>query len=254
MSKPQIYQTTAIVIRKTRLGEADRILTLYTPHMGKIQGFARAVRKPKSKLSGHLEMLSYSQVTLVRGKNIDTITGSVTIEPLLKLKSDLDMLSCALYAAEMINQFTPAETEDPQLFDLFLKTLRRLPEASDKDLLLRHFELHLLRQAGYRPELEKCALCRNTLIMAANAFAPSAGGALCPSCLRSGRHYGYAVAWDTLGVMRFIQGGDWESVAAAPIDATTLDEAARLLRSYMRHLLERDLRSAAWLDCLKKTS
>ena len=60
MTKPRTYQTPAIVIKKTKLGEADRILTFYTPEMGKIQGVAKAVRKPSSKLSGHLEMLSYS--------------------------------------------------------------------------------------------------------------------------------------------------------------------------------------------------
>jgi DNA repair protein RecO (recombination protein O) len=252
MTKPRTYQTPAIVIKKTKLGEADRILTLYTPELGKIQGVAKAVRKPKSKLSGHLEMLSYSQLTLARGKNIDTIIGSVTIDPLLAVKTDLDLLSCALYMAEMVNQFTAPETEDPELFNLFLETLKRLPEARDRELLLRHFELHLLRRVGYRPELERCVMCRNPLAAVTNAFAPSAGGMLCPSCLRTGKHYGYAVSWDALGVMRFVQGGDWEAVSVTPIDAGALAEVERLVRGYMRQLLEKELRSAEWLDCLKR--
>ncbi|UCG55511.1 MAG: recombination protein O N-terminal domain-containing protein, partial [Dehalococcoidia bacterium] len=32
MSKPKNYKTEAIIIKKTKFGEADRILTLYTPH------------------------------------------------------------------------------------------------------------------------------------------------------------------------------------------------------------------------------
>jgi DNA repair protein RecO (recombination protein O) len=213
---------------------------------------AKAVRKPKSKLSGHLEMLSYAQMTLVRGKNIDTIIGSQTLDALLGVKNDLDLLSCALYMAEMVNQFTPPETDDPKLFKLFLTTLKNLPQAADKSLLLRHFELHLLRQAGYRPELDKCVLCRKTLEAVTNSFAPSAGGMLCPACQRLGKHYGYAFSWDSLGVMRFIQGGDWESVSVTPIDATTLAEIERLTRSYIRHLLEKDIKSFAWLDSLKQ--
>ncbi len=252
MTKPRTYQTPAIVIKKTKLGEADRILTLYTPELGKIQGVAKAVRKPKSKLSGHLEMLSYAQMTLVRGKNIDTIIGSQTLDDFLPVKNDLDLLSCALYMAEMVNQFTPPETDDPKLFRLFLATLKNLPQAADKSLLLRYFELHLLRQAGYRPELDKCVLCRKTLEAVTNSFAPSAGGMLCPACQRLGKHYGYAFSWDSLGVMRFIQGGDWESVSVTPIDATTLAEIERLTRSYIRHLLEKDIKSFAWLDSLKQ--
>jgi DNA repair protein RecO (recombination protein O) len=252
MTKPRTYQTPAIVIKKTKLGEADRILTLYTPGLGKIQGVAKAVRKPGSKLSGHLEMLTYSQVTLARGRNIDTIIGSQTLNTFLAIKNNLDLLSYALYAAEMVNQFTPHETEDPQLFELLLRTLEELPRASDRELLLRHFELHLLRKVGYRPELEKCVLCRKTLEAVTNSFAPSAGGVLCPSCQRLGRHYVYALSWDGLGVMRFIQGGDWASVSITPIDAGALLEIERLMRIYIRHLLEKDIKSAAWLDTLKQ--
>ena len=251
MTKPRTYQTPAIIIKKTKLGEADRILTLYTPGLGKIQGVAKAVRKPSSKLSGHLEMLTYSQVTLTRGRNIDTIIGSQTLNAFLAIKNNLDLLSYALYAAEMVNQFTPHETEDPQLFELILRTLEELAWVSDRELLLRHFELHLLRRVGYRPELEKCVLCRKTLEPVTNSFAPSAGGVLCPVCQRLGKHYSYALSWDGLGVMRFIQGGDWESVNVTPIDAGTLLEVESLIRIYIRHLLEKDIKSAAWLDSLK---
>ncbi len=254
MTKPRTYQTPAIVIKKTKLGEADRILTFYTPELGKIQGVAKAVRKPKSKLSGHLEMLSYSLVTLARGKNIDTVIGSQTLKPFLAIKNDLDLLSCALYITEMVNQFTPPETEDPQIFNLLAFTLEQLPEAADRELLLRYFELHLLRQAGYRPELEKCVMCRKTLEAVTNSFAPSAGGMLCPSCQRLGRHYGYLLSPDGLGVMRFIQGGDWESISVVPVDISTIAEIERLIRSYIRHLLEKEIKSALWLDSLKLES
>jgi DNA repair protein RecO (recombination protein O) len=252
MTKPRTYQTQAIVIKKTKLGEADRILTFYTPGLGKIQGVAKAVRKPKSKLSGHLEILSYSLVTLARGKNIDTVIGSQTLKPFLAIKNDLDLISYALYITDMVNQFTPPEIEDPQIFNLLVYTLEELPGATDKALLMCYFDLHLLRQAGYRPELEKCVICRKTLDSTANSFAPSAGGVLCPSCQRMGRHYGYTLSWDSLGIMRFIQGGDWESISVAPVDSIALGEVERLIRSYIRHLLEKEIRSALWLDSLKQ--
>jgi DNA repair protein RecO (recombination protein O) len=57
MPEPREYQTEAIVIKKTKLGEADSILTFFTPHLGKIQGFAKSLRKPNSKMAGHLEIL-----------------------------------------------------------------------------------------------------------------------------------------------------------------------------------------------------
>ena len=118
MPAPRTYQTEAIIIKKTRLGEADVILTLYTPELGKIQGFAKSLRKTKSKLAGHLELLTHSMVSLARGRNIDTITGSQTINSFLRLKSDLQLTSCALYATELVNQFTAEHIENQPLFQL----------------------------------------------------------------------------------------------------------------------------------------
>jgi DNA repair protein RecO (recombination protein O) len=251
MTRPRSYQTPVIVIKKTKLGEADRILTLYTPELGKIQGVAKATRRPRSKLSGHLELLTYSHITLARGKNIDTIIGAQTINPFLSVKSDLDRVSCALYMLELVNQFTPDETPDPKLFELLVNTLERLSSDAERKLLLRYFELHLLKQAGYRPELEKCVLCRKPL-EGASTFSPSAGGALCTACVRQGQHYGFTLSASGLRLMRLIQTSDWESLSTAIIDATFLQEIERLMRSYIRYLLEKDVKSAAWLDRLEQ--
>src|SRR3990172_9292749 len=163
MQSPRNYQTEAIIIKKTRLGEADTILTLYTPHLGKIQGFEKSLRKPKSKMAGHLELLTHSMVTLARGRNIDTITGAQTITSFLPLKTDLELTSYALYVIELVNQFTAEHIENYPLFQLLLDTLNRLcqiglpadptglRQGGDKELVLRHFELHLLESVGYRP-------------------------------------------------------------------------------------------------------
>ena len=126
MTKPRSYQTEAIITKKTKLGEADRILTLYTPHLGKIQAVAKGVRRPRSKMSGHLELLTHSQVSFARGRNIDTVTGCHTNHPFLKIKRDLGLISYALYITELVNRFTEDHVEDYPLFKLLLETLLQL--------------------------------------------------------------------------------------------------------------------------------
>jgi DNA repair protein RecO (recombination protein O) len=79
MSKPRNYQTEAITIKKAKLGEAGRILTVYTLHLGKIQVAAKGVRRPRSKMVGHPELLTHSLESLASGRNTDTITDSQTI-------------------------------------------------------------------------------------------------------------------------------------------------------------------------------
>lgn len=251
MPEPRNYQTEAIIIKKTKLGEADSILTLYTPHLGKSQGFARSLRKPKSKLAGHLELLTHSLVSFARGRNLDTITGAQTITSFLPLKTDLDLSSYALYAIELVNQFTPDRLENYPIFQLLLETLDRLCEATDKQMVLRHFELHLLESSGYRPQLQQCLSCKATLQPVVNSFSVSAGGMLCIVCSQT-QASTVALSVNAQKVLRLLQGDDYDTVSRLKIPPELSAELEGVMRSYLRYLLEREVKSIAWLDSLKR--
>jgi len=251
MPKPRNYQTESIIIKKTRLGEADSILTLYTPDLGKIQGFARSLRKPRSKLAGHLELLTHSLVSFARGKNLDTITGSQTINSFLPLKSDLQLTSYALYAIELVDQFTADHIENRPLFRLLLETMEQLCQAGDNEPVLRYFELHLLNAVGYRPQLQQCVVCHQPLEPVINSFCSSAGGMLCPNCCQS-QPLTQPLSVNALKVLRLLQSSDYTTVSRLKINAQLSHELESIMRDYLKYLLERDVKSAAWLDTLKE--
>ena len=250
MTLPRNYQTEAVIIKKTKLGEADSILTFYTPHLGKIQGFGKSLRKTKSKMAGHLELLTHSLVSLARGRNIDTITGGQTISSFLPLKTDLDLASQALYAIELVNQFTAEHIENYPLFQLLLETLGQLCRPNDNGLTLRYFELHLLDSVGYRPQLRDCVHCKTALEPVLNFFSPAAGGVLCPDCA-SGQFSGRSLSVNALKVLRLLQSSDYATANRLKIDAELSRELEMVMRNYLRFLLEREVKSAAWLDTLK---
>jgi DNA repair protein RecO (recombination protein O) len=249
MSKPRTYKTEAVVIKKTKLGEADCILTLYTPNLGKIQGFAKSLRKSKSKMAGHLELLTHSQLSLARGRNIDTITGAQTINSFLPLKTDLDLISCGLYIAELINQFAADDVEDEPVFRLLTETLQNLSQGGDSELILRYFELHLLDLAGYRPQLEHCVACKSGLKGDGNLFSSAAGGALCPSCRQS--HPAYPLPENARKVLLLLQHSDYGELGGLEIDRQLARQLEIIMRNYIRYLLEREVKSTAWLDSLR---
>jgi DNA repair protein RecO (recombination protein O) len=251
MTKPRNYQTEAIIIKKVKLGEADRILTLYTPHLGKIQAVAKGVRRPRSKMSGHLELLTHSLVSLARGKNIDTITGSQTINSFLPVKSDLKLTSCALYATELVNQFTAENIENQPLFQLLLETMHRLCHGGDNELVLRYFELHLLNEVGYRPQLQQCVSCHAILKAVTNSFCPSAGGILCPGC-RQDQPQSYPLSVNAQKVLLLLQDNDYTVASGLKIDPGLSRQLEMVMRNYLRYLLEREIKSAAWLDTLRE--
>ena len=251
MPKPRTFQTPAIIIKKTRLGEADTIFTMYTPHLGKIQGIARSVRKTASRLAGHLELLTYSQVTMAHGKNIDVIIGSQTIDAFIPVKEDLDMVSCGLYMLELVNQFTPEGTSDPSIFELLLSSMERLSRGADARVLLRYFELRLLRHSGYLPELFKCVACRRDIAGTGSLFSVPSGGLVCSRCKEEKNLRGLEISSGALRLVRMLQSGDWQDIAQLSSDDKCALEVRNLMKIYIRDILDRDTRSAAWLEDLE---
>ena len=250
MTEPRNYKTEAIIIKKTKLGEADRILTFYTPRLGKIQAVAKGVRRPRSKLSGHLELLTHSQVSFARGKNLDTVTGSQTINSFFKLKNDLVLVSYALYISELVNKFTEDHIEDYPLFNLLLETLHNLEQSGDNESTLRYFELHLLDHAGYRPQLRHCVTCRSLFKAVTASFSLKAGGILCPRCSYT-QPASISISSNCLRLLRLLQDSGICILPDIEVKAPTAHEAEWIMRSYIRYLLERDIKSASWLDSLK---
>jgi len=60
-------RTSAIVLRRTNYGEADRILQLLTPD-GKRGVMAKGVRREKSRLAGGIELFAICEVVITDGK------------------------------------------------------------------------------------------------------------------------------------------------------------------------------------------
>ncbi len=251
MPEPREYQTEAIVIKKTKLGEADTILTFFTPRLGKTQGFAKSLRKPRSKMAGHLELLTHSTVSFVRGRNLDTIVGAQTIDTFLPIKNDLWLTSCGLYIAELVHQFTAEHQENYGIFQLTLETLERLCKENNKELVLRYFELHLLESAGYRPQLRECVACHKALEPTTNYFSSSAGGMLCPDCSLS-QPFSSSLSLNAQKVLRLLQNSDYTSAGRVNIDGELARELEEVISGYIKYLLEREVKSAAWLDSLRE--
>ena len=250
MKLPRTYNTEVVVIKRTKLGEADRILSLYTPEYGKIRAVAKGTRRPKSKLGGHVELLTHSTLLLARGRNLDIVTQAQTIESFMPLKTELRSMSCGLYITELLDSFTVEHDINRSLFHLLIDTLRQLTLVKNKEIVLRYFEIHLLDEIGYRPQLQKCSNCDNSLQPITNFFSASQGGVLCRSCSYE-EPITVPISLNALKVLRLWQNCSYDSASKVNINPELALELERILREYIRHLLERQVKSTAWLDRLK---
>lgn len=260
MPTPHTYKTEAVILRHTNLGEADRLLTLYTPHLGKLRAVAKGVRRPKSRKAGHLEPLTHSDLFLARGKTLDIITQAQTLESFLPLRNDLQRMSHALYAVELIDRFTEEHQEGYAIYQLLLNNLRwlalpkeGLAEGTEGQVALRYFELHLLNALGYRPQLHQCLHCAAQLEAVTNYFSPSAGGVLCPRC-RGTEPVIRPLSPNALKTLRFLQTSSMPAAQRLKMGPELAFELEHVMRQYLRYLLEREVRSAAFLDILSRSA
>ncbi len=266
MRQQHSYSTEAIVLKRTDVGEADRILTLFTPSKGKFHAIAKGIRRPVSKKAGHLELLSHSQLQVALGRNLDIVTQAEGRESFLHLRTEIWHMTCAFYLAELVNAFIEDHTQNLEVYQLLLEMLRSLEADSElqhqqkldeiaptgqervrTSLLLRYFEIHLLTAIGYEPAFRQCAQCASDLKPEENGFSPSLGGALCPQC---SRFWARSLSLNALKVLRLLQRSQWSEVPRLRLDSSLLFELEVVMHGLLRFHLERDLKSWNFLDML----
>jgi DNA repair protein RecO (recombination protein O) len=181
------YRTEAVVLRSFRLGEADRVLHVYTADRGRVGAVAKGVRRTKSRFGARLEPLSHVELMLHQGSGeLQTVTGADLRASHHEAREDPYRLAVGLIGAEaMLRLFTEQE-RNPKAFEAltrFLDALDRLDGQAPEpplDPLVLSFQLKLLWLSGYLPHLTSCAECgaEGPLV----GYSPRAGGAVCERC------------------------------------------------------------------------
>ena len=267
MSQPHSYSAEAIVLKHSDLGEADRIVTLFTPYKGKVRAVAKGARRPISKKAGHLELLCYSRLHLAQGRNLDIITQAQSIESFVNLRNQLWHMTCGFYLAELVDRFIEDDAPHLDVYNLLLEALRTLnshaqgaqssksQEIGDRavnndrtQLLLHYFEIYLLSFIGYEPVLRSCAHCKAELLPRENGFNPSLGGALCPNCSHL---WSQALSMNALKVLRLLQRTEWPLIPHFRFERSVQAEVKAATHSLLRFHLEHDLKSWSFLEMLE---
>jgi len=248
--RARLYKTEAIVLRSMDLGEADRVLTVLTPRLGKLRVIAKGVRRPRSRLGGGLEPFSDTQLVLAVGRTFDVVTGAALEDPHLGLRDDLHSTAAAWYVVELTDRFCEGAADSHGAFVVLAQALAGLDAPAglvSREVVARWFELHLLDAMGFRPELTRCLECGAAIEPEGNAFSPVAGGVVCPQCM----HVALAaqpIGAEALKVMRHLQREPLTGVLRLRLPARLHRDVERLLHATVSSILERELRSRDFLE------
>ena len=252
MAPPRSYQTEALVLKSTPIGEAGLIVTLYSKELGKLRAVVRGVRKPTSKMVGHLEPLNRVQLALVRGKpgSLDTVTQAQTHESFSDLKSSLEGVSKGVYLTELIDGFGIEGSVSHELYFLVVNTLRFLNDRPEMDTVLRYFELKVLSCSGFMPELYCCVECRQPLVPEKHLFSPELGGTLCLQCTPTGGRL-MRLSLQALKVLRFFDRSSLSDLPSLRLQDGLGTELENLLSTTLTYWLDKEIQSKSFIEHLE---
>jgi len=144
-------KTEAIILKTADLGEADRLLIIYSKEFGKIRVIARGVKKLESKLRCNLEPFNHGHLILIEGKNFRIIKDAILLNEFLLMRKELEKIKIAHKIAELIDQAIIDEEKDEKIWNLLLKTLKNLNVGHSTSHIVKDFQNSLIRLLGYDP-------------------------------------------------------------------------------------------------------
>jgi DNA repair protein RecO (recombination protein O) len=147
--------TTAIILKRTDFGEADRILTLLTPDHGKLRLMAKGVRRVKSKLAGGIELFSVSHITFIQGRgDIGTLISTRLQQHFGSIIKDIDQVQLGYELIKRLDKATEDQAEG-EYFTLLQQAFEALDAGTiPRDLIQIWFSAQLLQQSGHAPNLQ----------------------------------------------------------------------------------------------------
>ena len=249
--RPRSYKTEALVLRSRSMREADRLITILTPTMGKLPVTVRGARRINSRLGGHLDVFNHVHLTLALGHRIDVVTGAESIESFGPLKSNLDGVATGLYLMELADALLPEGAPHSEAYTVLLEAMRALNTSQPFDGTARYVELRLLEDAGYMPELYRCQVCGQTIEAGHHRYAPGLGGVVDDTCqVPLGRVLPLSV--DALKVLRHYHRSTLADASKVALAPGLQAELEHVLGVSLHYILEREMGSADFVEHLRK--
>jgi DNA repair protein RecO (recombination protein O) len=148
-----MIKTEAIILKSADSNEVDRLLTIYSEKLGKINISAKGVKRLESKLRYSIEPISYVQMILVEGKNFLILKDAVVLNQFLNIKKDLEKVKIAQKLADLIDEAIVGEEKDEDIWKLVLHVLKTIEDdKANLKSIISDFQRHLIKLLGYNPE------------------------------------------------------------------------------------------------------
>lgn len=219
-----------MIIKETKVGEGNKIFTILTADHGKIQASGAGVRSYKSKLSAGCTLFCYSDFIFKKGKSKDiyTIVSADKKMDFFDIRYDIRKLSLVNYICDIANVITVQESDCSDILRLLLNTVYYIQKNDFDPKVKPVFELRLMCEAGFSPNLSSCHICGGTENL--HYFSTDYGSAECSMCRKIPN-----VSTDTLSAMRYICSTSPKAIFSFKANEEVINQLSVIAEQYVLH-------------------
>lgn len=160
----QPFRTEGIILQTIHFRDYDQIVTLFTADYGLIKTIVLGANRPKSKI--FLEPLVQAEWILFQRKSELFRCQELSIRNRhLNLRNHFSSLTAACDLLKLVESTQLPCKPDPELYQLLLRYLNRIPNASDPLALAASFQLKILQHEGLLRFSDTCSTCQRPLTL-----------------------------------------------------------------------------------------
>ena len=229
-----------IVLKERSVGEQDKFIDILTKESGVIEVSVKGAKKINGKSGSSTQLLAYSRFCIDKRGNYMYLNSAEPIHIFYGLRSSLSKISLASYFADVMRSCIKPEAQNGDIMRLMLNCMHYLETGErDEKFLKAVFELRLMSDIGYMPDVVACRSC-GMFEPDELFFCISDGGFFCADCFDNDSSADYMkVKLPVLSAVRHIVLTDLGRIFNFRVSEGTQEKLSALAESYLLTHLER---------------
>lgn len=246
------FTTQGLIIKQQNIGEQDRLVWVLTKDSGVIRAFVRGAKNIKNPKSTATGLLSYSKLSVFKGKEAYSIDEAEVLELFFDLRKDIEKMSLAQYFCELANYICPQEQSAEKQLSLILNALHLLSTTKkNQELIKACVELRLASLAGYMPDLVMCRDC-GEYEADRMMFLLTKGAVSCKDCFsKSPCDRAIEIDRGLLHALRHIVFSEDKKVFSFSLSDAGLEKLNYITETYLAGVLEKDFPTLHFYKTIK---
>ncbi len=237
------FRTEGLIIREQNIGEQDKLVFALTKSNGVIKAFVRGAKNIKNQKCASTSLLSYSRLTIYKGRDSYIIGDAQPIRIFSKLRNDVKKMCLAQYFCELALTICPREQKSDEFLSLILNSLYLLGEGKrSAELIKPCFEMRLASMAGYMPDLRMCRGC-GEYCPEKMFFLPRLGVLECADCRNTDGEMAIELNPSVLTALRHTVYADDSKLFSFSLSPQGLETLNCASESYLKYRFEKDFKT-----------